>query len=133
MAYDFQIRNVYTFTLYPDHVFDTDFKNVTVMGILDYEMASRYADIYPLHVQVYPSLPEGTPNDPRSYDYILVKTTAGNNVVLGIPWIKENTIELVDSKTIQVLISNASAIDISRVRNALLQNGYTQLDITLVD
>lgn len=132
MAYNFEIGKVYTFTLHPTHVFDTSFKNVTLMGVLNYEMASKYIDIYPLHAQVYSSLPNGTPNDPRSYSYILIKTSAGNTTVLGIPWINEGTIDLIESNTIQVLIGGVSAVDINRVKNCLIQNGYDQLDIKLI-
>lgn len=133
MAYNFETKKVYTFTLYPSYVFDTDFKNITALGVVDYEIASKYADIYPLHAQVYPSLPNGTPNDPKAYNYLLLKTTAGNTLAIGIPWIKESTIVLVESRTIQVLVGGVSASDIQSIRNALVQNGYNQLEITMVN
>lgn len=131
MAYNFQIRKVYTFSVYPSFVFDTDFKYITVLGVVDYETATKYTDVYPLHAKVYPYLPAGTPNDPKAYDYLLIKTTAGNTMVIGIPWIKENTIELIESRTIRVLVGGTSASDINRIRNCLVQNGYNQLDITI--
>lgn len=133
MAYNFESKKVYTFSLYPSYVFDTDFKNITALGVVDYEIASKYADLYPLHAQVYSSLPNGTPNDPKAYDYLLLKTTAGNIMAIGIPWIKESTIVLIESRVIQVIIDGVSASDVQSIRNALVQNGYNQIDISLLN
>jgi len=132
MSYSFQTGLTYSFTVYPSYILGTDFKNVVVLGVVNYEIASKYADIYALHAQVYPTLPEDTPNNPESYDYLLIKTTTGNKTVVGLPWIKEETIAVVDSKTIQVLISQVSANDITAIRNALVQNGFMNLKIDLM-
>lgn len=132
MAYNFQTGKSYTFALYPSYVFSTDFKFVTVLGVVSYEIATQYADIYPLHIQVYSSLPAGTPNDPKAYDYLLIKTTANVTMVLGLPWIKENTIVENEGRTMQITVANVSATDVDKVRNALVQNGYNNLSITML-
>ncbi len=132
MTFNFETNLVYSFDIYPRVYFDTNFNNVTVLGTVGYELAAKYADIYALHAQVYPTLPSGTPNDPRVFDYIMIRTATGSTTVLAKPWIKEDTIELIEAKTIVVTIDNVSASDVSKVRNALVQNGYNQLDIKVV-
>lgn len=132
MAYNFETRLVYSFDIYPRAYFDTNFTNVTVLGTVGFEIASRYVDIHALHAQVYPTLPAGTPNDPGAYNYLLLKTANNSTTVIGIPWIKENTIELIESRTMLVTIDSISASDVSKVRNALVQNGYRNIDIKMV-
>lgn len=132
MNYNFETNQVYTFDIYPRVYFDTNFNNVTVMGTVGHEIAAKYADIYALHAQVYPTLPTGTPNDPRVFDYLMLKTATGSTTVIAKPWIKEDTIELIQAKTLVVTIDDVVASDISRIKNALLQNGYNKIDINIV-
>lgn len=133
MAYNFETNSTYSFDIYPRAYFDTDFTNVTVLGTVGYEMAAKYADIYSLHVQVYPTLPENTPNDPKAFTYLIIKTTTGSTTVIATSWIKEDTIELIVARTMVVTIDNVSSSDINRVRNALVQNGFNNLDIQMVN
>lgn len=133
MANNFETGLVYSFDIYPRAYFDTDFNNVTVLGTVGYEIASKYADIYALHAQVYPTLPGGTPNDPKAFNYLLIKTATGSTTIVGIPWIKQDTIELIESRTMIVTIDGVSASDITRVKNALVQNGFNRIDIKMVN
>lgn len=128
---NFQIRQVYNFDTYAAALLGNNFKNVTVLAIMDRETAAKEADVHAMHVQVYPYLPAGTPNDPNAYDYVKVKTTTGQTMILGIAWIKEDSIQLVESRIITVKISNVSASDIPRVRDALVANGFNQVEMSI--
>jgi hypothetical protein len=109
----------------------TDFQNVTVLAILDYESALGLADIPAMHENVYPYLPAGSPRDPSTYDYLKIRTSAGRTVVLGMPWINESSITLVSSQKMLVTIDGVGSADIARVRTALNQNGYSAIKIEL--
>lgn len=130
--FNFQIRGVYSFDVYPAALMGTSFKNVTILAIMDADSANREVDTQALHVQAYPTLPIGTPNDPRGYDYIKIKTTAGETTILGLAWINDATVTQVSHSTINVAIGGVSASDVSKVRNALIQNGYNDLAISIV-
>ena len=129
--YPFVLKGVYSFTLYPATVIRGDFTDVTIMATMDYETALTIADIPAVHANVYPYLPSGTPNDPSQYDYVKVKLSSGAITVLGMPWINQSTITLVQSLTATVIIEGVSNNDGPRIRDALVQNGYNNLTISI--
>lgn len=131
-SYPFQTRKAYSFDLHPSSILGTGFKNVTVQAILDYHAALAFADLDALHVNVFPHLPAGTPNRPQDFDYLWIRTQNGDTTIIGIPWIVEETIELVESLKMNVVIDGVGSIDIERVRACLSQNGYDKIEISLV-
>jgi hypothetical protein len=132
MAFDFQTRKKYSFDVYPQQVLGTGFKNITVQAVLDYQTALAFADIDALHQNVFKYLPDGTPNRPQDFDYILFITESGNRTVLGIPWIVDETVQEIGSLKMNITIDGVSASDIDRVRGCLSQNGYNNIAISLI-
>ena len=128
---NFQLRQVYSFNVYPTALLTTSFTNVTIKAIMDPISAAKEIDIYALHAQVYPSLPVGAPNDPTAYDYVKLQTTAGNTTILGMAWIDASTVALVQANTITATISNVSAADMNRVMNCLVQNGFQAVSLSI--
>jgi hypothetical protein len=133
MSYQFANRKVYSFDVHPSSILGTGFKNVTVQAVLDYDSATNFGDIDALHVNVFSYLPMGTPNRPQDFDYLLLKTEGGDTTVIGIPWIIEETIELVQSLKANVVIDGlTSSGDLERIRACLAQNGFDKLTINLI-
>lgn len=128
---NFKIRGIYSFDVYPAALLGTNFKAVTILSIMDAGTANREIPIRELHAQIYPTLPSGTPNDPYGYDYVKIQTTSGQITILGMAWINPNTVELLQSSVITAVISEVSAQDIMRIRNALIQNGYSNINLTI--
>lgn len=131
MSYSFQNRKVYSFDVHPSAILGTGFKNVTVQAVLDYESALSFGDIDAQHANVYRYLPVGTPNRPQDFDYLLIKTDQGTTTIIGVPWIVEETIELVESLKMTVIIEGVGNNDVERVRACLTQNGYDKISISL--
>ena len=128
---NFKIRSVYSFDVYPTALLGTSYNNVTVLGIMDPTSAAKEIDIQALHVQMFPTLPVGTPNNPTEYDYVKILTTAGNVTILGMAWINAATVTLVNSNIITATIGNVSAADVNRITNALVQNGYSNISLQI--
>jgi hypothetical protein len=128
---NFILRSVYNFDLYPVALLGSGYKNATIMAIMDMATANQYIDAQAQHVQVYPTLPAGTPNDPNGYDYVKILTQTGETIVLGMAWINAATVTLVQSNTIRAVIGNVSAADVPRIKNALVQNGYNDVTLTI--
>jgi hypothetical protein len=83
-----------------------------------------------MHVAVYPYLNSlGVPDDPSQYDYVKVRTASGTITYLGMPWINESSITVVNSVVLVVTIDNVSSSDVTNVRNALVQNGFNSITI----
>ncbi|EKD22624.1 MAG: hypothetical protein ACD_84C00035G0004 [uncultured bacterium] len=131
LSINFALRGTYSFDAHAAALLGTNFKNVTILAIMDADTASREIDIVALHKQIFPLLPAGTPNDPRSYDYVKIQTTAGHTTILGMAWINETTVTQITSTKITAVIGNVSATDAIRVKNALLQNGFKDIAITV--
>jgi len=106
------------------------FQVTKVLSILDPDTARLFADIVSQHIAVYPHLPEGTVDDAFGYSYVKLRLPDDQIVVLGLPWIDENSVEVVNHTTLTVKINSTSQEDINRVRQALLANGFEDFTIT---
>lgn len=133
MSINFQLRQVYDFDVYPSSLIGNNFKGVTILAIMDRQTANKEVDVQALHIQIFPLLPANSaPNDPDGYDYVKIKTQSGETTILGMPWIKADTVRLVESRTIMVKIGGVASADIIRVRDALAQNGFSNVEISIV-
>lgn len=130
-ATQFVVNGKYSFEVFPTALLGNDFKNVTILGIIHPTIAQNFLDIEAMHVQVYPYLAAGTPNDARGYEYVMIRTVSGVTTVLGLPWINADTIENVESGTMVVEIVNVTSQDIQRVSDALIANGFNQFNIKM--
>lgn len=130
---ELKVGMTYSFDVYAPQILGTDFKNVVVMLNADYESAADWLDVDAKHRQIYPMLPPGTPNNPSAYPYVRFKTMSGAKVVLGIPWIRPESVVGVRSDVADVVVSNITVADLPKIRNALLANNFDSVEITLRD
>jgi hypothetical protein len=132
MSSIFEIRQVYDFDVYASALLGTNFNNVTILAIMDRSTAEREIDVQAMHAQIYPLLPANTaPNDPDGYDYVKIKTVSGETTILGLPWIKTDTIALVEARTIVATFGNAKASDVARIRDMCSQNGFSLVSVVV--
>ncbi len=129
---EFAVRKVYSFDVYPAAVLGTGFKKVTVQAVLDYQSAQGFDDIEAIHSNIKAWLPEAIRERPQDFDYLLLRTEDGVNTVIGIPWIIEDSVVLVESLKAQVMIEDVGSADIERIRACLTQNGFNKIAITLI-
>lgn len=127
----FEIDGVYNFNTLAPAILGADFKRVTVLAILNYKVAASYINIESNHVNIYPYLPVGTVNDPKTYQYVLVKTQSGEDTVLALPWINLETVVQVTTQTISVTLNNVNVDDTIKIRDSLILMGYTDFAITI--
>ena len=111
-------------------VLANEFKNCVYLGQVTYELAVTYDDVDATHANIYSTLPAGTPNDPRQYNYILVKLPSGEKKPVGIPWIKD-PVRVVTTCVITVKFYDGSINDANDVKRALNARGYNDFEITV--
>lgn len=123
------IGMVLSFQLYPSAILTDDFTDVKLIGLVNHEAASVYMSPAQKHATVYPTLPIGTPNDYRLYEYAIIRKQDGKMTAVGVPWIKADTVTV--SQTVELLITvrNKSIDDIPRLRQILTQNRFTDIDV----
>ncbi len=129
--YNLQIRSVYDFQMKAGAILGYAFKSATVLGLLDFASANMIQDVTPLHAAAYSQLGAGVPRNPRDLTYVKIKTSTGEIRVLAMDWIAQQP-ELVTSTTVQVTVSEMNLTDIERLRQTLLTNGFTKIEIVVL-
>lgn len=123
------------FTVEATNVVGTGFESCVIMGKFDAETAiSLGCDVRSKHMNIYPLIKNkpGVTNDPDSYEYIRVRKVNGEQVILGIPWIMESSIQLIERRNISVIIQDVGQKDVGLVKAALESNGYPNAVVRLV-
>ena len=127
----FELNCKYNFNTLAPAILGADFKRATVLAIINYTIAATMININTNHVNIYPYLPVGTVNDPKSYQYIVIKTESGENTVLALPWINLSTVSKILSQDITITVSNVVNDDTIKIRDALIMLGFTEFNIAI--
>lgn len=123
--------NTISFEVYPASILGTRFDNVKVMGTFDKDTARMWIDPDAMHVNVFPTLPSGVPDDPNQYQFVKLKHTNGSITILGVPWIREDTIQISQKGTLTVTVNDVGPADRDRIIRALSANGYKTSAVSL--
>lgn len=129
-TYPFQLKKTYSFDIYPSAILGADFNNCTVLDILSYTTASKFTNLAVKHPLIYPTLPQGYANDPTEYTYLMVRTEAGDEVILANEWIRQDSITEVQSAVVHVKLTDFPVTDIPLLRTVLAENGFKNFTVT---
>lgn len=129
MNYNLQLGNAYNFELLAPAILENGYKNAIVVAIFDFQTAIAFEDVVPKHAAAYPSLPAGTPINPRDLVYFKIKTSTGETRVLAFDWLA-NEPTLVRNIKAVVTIPNIDLSKLPVLRACLEQNGFIGFDIT---
>ena len=130
---DLPIGSVVSFETYAPAILGNKYKNCRVVSHLDAEDARALgSDVMARHASIYPSLPSGTPNTPSGYKFVKVKLVSGGVDYLGVPWIRQETIEsqLLNRITV-VLENNVGFNDVQKIQDILSAADYSGFKITI--
>ncbi len=119
------IGKTVNFQLYPAAILGSGYSRVKVVGILDADTARHWIDPVALHVNVYPTLPAGIPNNYNEYLYAKIKLPNGTFTCVGLPWIREESIEEITSQTMVITIEDVAVNQQQVIIDALSANGIT--------
>lgn len=125
------LGDVVSFNLHQTNVLPIKYENVKLLGVLDFNTVKDFIDPLALHAAMYPSLPEGTLNDPKKYYYLKIKYTNGGYGYIGIPWIKLDSVKVIGSGTLTITIENASPDTLNTAVAALSSNGLKVSTVNL--
>lgn len=127
---DIEIGSVVSFEMYPSLMIGASYTRATVEGIINSSDAIKSGlDVQAVHRQVYPTLPDGVPNNATAYYYLKLKLLSGEHTVIGIPWIKADTYEVVPSTTLRFTIPNVDVDDEAIIRTQLGALGYKMVEV----
>lgn len=131
MTTRFELHKLYNFNTRAPAILGANFKSVKILGIIDYNLASKYINPETQHVNIYPYLPTGTVDDPKKYTYVLIETQSGASTVLAMPWIDEESIALVTSRDLLITVKDINTGDDTIIRDNLLLMGFTNITIEI--
>lgn len=121
---------VCNFSTYAPAVLGNTYNNMTVLGLVSYDIASTMSAINTTQANITSLLPATTSKDVTTYTYAILKDSAGVRSILALEWINPTSyVEVVASK-ITVVVNGTIATDTQIIKDALLSLGYTQLTIT---
>lgn len=118
-------NKIVSFNTYAPAILGGRYDNVKVIGFPSYDSVRQYFEPISRHRLVYPSLPTGVLNDPSSYMYVELQKSDGTKFALGLPWIVEDSVEVIDSVSYGIDIYNATTADAERLRKLLVGAGYS--------
>lgn len=95
-------------------------------GMVDYNVAiAMDPTVDTNHARVYSTLPPGTPERPQDFPYVLVTLPETNErKAVGVPWIDDATVRVVESTSIRIIVEDAGGSDIQTITNAIIARGY---------
>jgi hypothetical protein len=123
-----QVGKTVSFRLIPEAVISDNFTDVILEGITTWDQV-KYIDPAVKHQLVYPTLPEGTPNDYRGYLYAIIRPAVGDVTAVGLPWIDPLSVKTVSKTDIIITISGSGVSDIDDIRALLSSRNYTVSNI----
>lgn len=71
-----------------------------------------------------PHLPEGSERDPSNIEYLIITDSTGTKRAVGLPWILENTVKLVERNEIHVSFVDVGPDDVEKIAQVLNARGY---------
>lgn len=124
------IGKTISFQVYPSAILTDDFRDVKIVGVVNYEAANQYISTARMHTNVYPTLPTSVPDDHRLYEYALLRKQDGKLTAIGVPWIREGSINVTGTIEIMITVRGKGIDDIPRIRQILTRNGIDDITIS---
>lgn len=127
-----QINSRYNFKLHAAAHLGAEIKQATLISMGTLALASVFdPGVASKHVQVYPSLPDGSLKDPSKLTYLTFTTQANQTIVFAYDWIIKSSIEkaMANKANLDVLINSPE--DLSRIIGVLSRAGFTVQNSTI--
>lgn len=130
----FNIGDTISFQVYPSVLLGNQFNDVVVQSVVNADTARMLGfDFVSMHANVFPTLPESSPDNPNQYNYLVVRLQSGGTQIVGLPWIREETIVSRVTTSVFVEIIGAGTVDVPAIVNALSSNGYRSNNVKVGD
>lgn len=127
------IGTVISFEVYPSVQYGSNFQSVTLRAVFDSNIARMLGfDYIAANQNVYQSLPAGTPVDPTQYSYFQVEYGSGETEILGVPWIREGSLTIVNGKRLTLVFDDIDETRKERIIAAVLAQNERPSSTTFV-
>jgi hypothetical protein len=125
------IGTVYSFQTLAPAILGQKITNVKLTAVVDFNTATRFANIVSQYGNITPHLPAGTPRNMQKYIYYVFETQNGEKKVYADVWIDNATVVVVGGTILKVTVYNADDGAAQAVREFLLSRGNSQISVEL--
>ena len=125
------VNDIVSLRLIPALIYGAEHTNLTFMGEISSEITNAYGVVAAEeHQKVYNQLPDGVPDDPKAYPWLVFKRLSGDFLVIGKPWIEEGSLTIEGETTVWVVEIPGTYITSERIRSALNSIGEYNFTIS---
>lgn len=115
-----------SFEMNASAMFGYRIENAVFGGVFNADIAmAMNIDIEAMHASAYASLPDGTPNDARQYDYFQIRLADGTTRVMGVPYVRDGSVKVSGGKTLVLTFTEITNEQFHRIKEALSSNGFS--------
>ncbi len=111
------------------------YRNHEYVGFMDngWNIATKLGvDVIALDNQYRPSMVEPAPATFKDYPFVTFKTPEGDYIHLGLPWIKESTIEIKNAVNYQITLEAPTELQLNTIKSVLSTLGIINYKVDRV-
>lgn len=125
---NFEKGKKYSFITVNDAVLNQSYKEVLVLGVVDFKVAAKDTNVVTRHAMLWPYLSEQQKNryskDASKLNYFIFEFPGGQTTILSDAWINPDSVQEVSSLTVDLTIQlNDNAAKLA-LFDLLEKNGY---------
>lgn len=128
-----EVGKTYTFSTRAPALLGQTIERVRLTSIMDFQTANLKENISRKFRNIYPTLPEGTPDDPEAALYYGFRTEFGQDIIVANFWIDEESLVEISLVKAVVTFPSVSLSDITTLRNILNASGMGTFNINVIE
>ena len=131
----FELDNVYNFSTISKTVLKSQYRNLRAVSYLGFRQAVKYSGIFNDVVTAREQIAVETKLDlveATKAKYVLFEDEYGNELLFAEDWIKTDSIQLVSSIKLKLIISDITTDDQAIILNILRARGYKNIHSEIV-
>lgn len=126
------VLSTVSFEVYPS-ILGTSYEQIRILGHLSARTARRSGyDVDAMHTAVYPQLPSGVPKSPDQYLFVEFQFPNGKVGCIGMPWIREDTIEVFTYDSVEITVPNITPARREQLIAHLAAGGYDVVNVKYI-
>lgn len=123
--------DVISFETIAPSILNLKYTQVKFAGLVSWAVARSFGDIASLHRSLYPSMNQTeVKDDYKSYSYLSFQNNSGIIQVIGVPWIREDTLVVSGSENLNIIFPNISPDKKAYLFQLLKANGFSNFQVT---
>lgn len=123
--------DIISFETIAPSILNLKYKQVKFAGLVNWAVARSFSDIASLHRSLYPSMSQSeVKDDYKSYSYLTFQNSSGIVQVIGVPWIRQDTLVVSGSENLNVNFPNISPEKKEYLFQLLKANGFSNFQVS---